>query len=112
MNRESRALVYPTALFGRDRARVARSYSVDASGCWIALNKPHSGRYSSFYAQHHRFQLHRLMYVLTHGAIPAAWDVDHLCRVTRCVNPAHLEAVTHAENIRRGLPTGPRRAAA
>lgn len=27
---------------------------------------------------------------------------DHLCRVRHCVNPAHIEVVTHAENIRRG----------
>lgn len=27
---------------------------------------------------------------------------DHLCRVHSCVRPEHLEAVTQAENIRRG----------
>jgi hypothetical protein len=27
--------------------------------------------------------------------------VDHLCRNTRCVNPAHLEAVTNEVNIKR-----------
>jgi hypothetical protein len=32
------------------------------------------------------------------------WDrvVDHLCRVRCCVNPAHLEIVTHRENLLRG----------
>jgi hypothetical protein len=32
---------------------------------------------------------------------------DHLCRVTACVRPSHLEFVTPAENIRRGV--GPAR---
>lgn len=30
-------------------------------------------------------------------------DVDHLCRIHPCVNPAHLEAVTHQVNMSRGI---------
>jgi hypothetical protein len=36
------------------------------------------------------------------GPIPDGFEVDHLCRVTPCVNPAHLEPVTHRENVHRG----------
>lgn len=32
------------------------------------------------------------------GPIPEGLHLDHLCRVRRCVNPAHLEPVTQAEN--------------
>jgi hypothetical protein len=35
------------------------------------------------------------------GAIPDDLQIDHLCRVTQCVNPDHLEAVTARENGRR-----------
>lgn len=28
-------------------------------------------------------------------------ELDHLCRVRRCVNPWHLDQVTHEENVRR-----------
>lgn len=46
-------------------------------------------------------RVHRLAYELLVGPIPAELELDHLCRSRSCVNPAHLEAVTHLENMRR-----------
>jgi hypothetical protein len=46
---------------------------------------------------------HRVSYFLhTWDQIPAGSVIDHTCRVTTCVNPAHMNIVTQAENIRRG----------
>lgn len=58
---------------------------------------------------------HRFSYELAHGQIPDGLEIDHRCHERgvcvespcahrRCVNPAHLEAVTHEENVRRGNP--------
>lgn len=43
--------------------------------------------------------------VLAHAflfPVPEGMERDHLCRTRSCVRQSHLEAVTHAENIRRG----------
>lgn len=34
--------------------------------------------------------------------VPEGLELDHVCRHKGCWNPDHLEAVAHAENLRRG----------
>lgn len=45
---------------------------------------------------------HRIAYELVKGPILEGLVIDHLCRNPPCCNPAHLEAVTHRENVKRG----------
>jgi hypothetical protein len=46
-------------------------------------------------------QAHRVVYEMMRGPVPDGLELDHLCCVRHCVNPDHLEPVTHAENLRR-----------
>lgn len=46
---------------------------------------------------------HRVMYQLTTGQpLPPGMEVDHTCNNRLCINPAHLQAVSHADNMRLG----------
>lgn len=61
---------------------------------------PHG--YGSFWYDGKKVRAHRFSYEHFIGEIAPGLVLDHLCRNTLCVNPDHLEPVTHAENLRRG----------
>lgn len=48
------------------------------------------------------YVVHRLTYAAVRGPIPEGCELDHLCRIRGCVNPAHLEPVSGVENVLRG----------
>lgn len=78
--------------------------SAGASGCWLWTGKKGSKGYGLVHVDAKagtQQQAHRAAYELTIGTIPEGLELDHLCRVRPCVNPAHLEPVTRAENMRR-----------
>jgi len=44
---------------------------------------------------------HIWYYEQANGPVPEGLEIDHLCRVKACVNPAHLEAVSRTVNRQR-----------
>jgi len=72
------------------------------TGCWLWDANTTRGGYGHFKVSGRMVYAHRLAYEKLVGPIPDGLSLDHLCRVPGCVNPDHLEPVTHAENVRRG----------
>ncbi|MEL6311184.1 MAG: HNH endonuclease signature motif containing protein [Pseudomonadota bacterium] len=86
--------------------RVSERIDVDPqTGCWIwrgpTSGSGRGGGYPRMCLDGRTVPVHRVMWVTAHGYLPASKQLDHKCRNRLCVNPAHLEPVTHRENCRR-----------
>lgn len=81
------------------------SYVVKTPGCWLwagALTGKRVGpKYGHLKTGEKHVMAHRYSYELAKGAIPEGLQIDHLCNLSLCVNPDHLEPVTLQENIKR-----------
>lgn len=71
--------------------------------CWEWLGRKDRQGYGRFNANGKCHSAHRSSYELFIGRIDKGLEIDHLCRVTGCINPEHLEAVTKKENTLRGI---------
>ena len=74
----------------------------DPDGCWVWTGAHDSSGYGNAYVDGRMRGSHRVSYEHHVGPIPDGLVLDHLCRNRSCVNPDHLEPVTHRENILRG----------
>jgi hypothetical protein len=82
---------------------------IDVAGsCWLWLGSKDKSGYGWAYPPRglglpKKMRAHRAIWELLVGPIPPGLVLDHLCRVKSCVNPDHLEPVSHSENSRRGI---------
>lgn len=75
--------------------------------CWYWAGQIKPNGYGALWFDSKKVYAHRFSYEVYKGEIPRGLEIDHLCNNRLCINPDHLEAVTHRENLLRGetLPT-------
>lgn len=71
------------------------------TGCWLWMRGACRG-YGVLKSNGVNRGAHSVSYEMLRGPIPDGLELDHLCRQPLCVNPDHLEPVTHAVNMSRG----------
>ncbi len=78
------------------------------SGCWLWTGVCNPLGYGQIWIRDisrlggwRKVSAHRHAYERFVGPIADGLEIDHKCRVRCCVNPDHLQAITHLENIRR-----------
>lgn len=70
--------------------------------CWSWTGSGDTRGYGGFSLGGTTVKAYQFAFHLAGGTIHSGQELDHLCRNPNCVNPAHLEPVTHKENMLRG----------
>jgi hypothetical protein len=83
----------------------------EATGCWLWQGSIDRYGYGQRRYRGSLTTAHRAVYQELWGPISAGLDLDHLCRVPRCVNPDHMEPVSRQTNVLRGEGVAARYAA-
>lgn len=87
-----------------DREYIRARVAIDSeTGCWLWQRSLDRDGYGSARKSPVGKRAHRQAFAAFVGPIAEGFQLDHLCRVRHCVNPAHLEPVTLVENVRRGV---------
>ena len=77
----------------------------EMDGCWMWMGSINKDGYGYFRLSRHMGfsnMAHRAsLYLLRDVIVPPKMELDHLCCNKACVNPDHLEIVTHKENVQR-----------
>lgn len=67
--------------------------------CWLWTGALTPQGYGVISVNGKRKLAHRVVYELKVSKIPGGLSIDHKCEVKNCVNPAHLQIVTHQQNM-------------
>jgi hypothetical protein len=77
------------------------AHAPSLGACWLWTGLLTADGYAVMASDLPTASAHRWSYRHHVAPIPDGLELDHLCRVRRCVNPWHLDPVPHAVNVKR-----------
>ena len=90
------------------RSCIKKRSKINEAGCWIWQRALVHG-YGVINIDFRNMQAHVMSYkAFINKQIPVGFDVHHKCEVPSCVNPKHLQAISHGENVSIGSRKGKR----
>lgn len=83
-------------------ARISPRVNFMAEGCFVWEGQTTNWGYGIISVSGTKQAIHRFVYEQVFGPIPEGLVIDHMCRNKLCVNPSHLQAISHEENVALG----------
>lgn len=83
------------------KIRIKNKIIILENGCWEWNTSKQKDGYGTIGKNGKCYLAHRISYELFKGEIPKGLELDHVCRNRSCINPDHLEPVTHKLNMER-----------
>jgi hypothetical protein len=90
-----------TKIYGKTPVERAMHYVQKGAECWEWVGSRDRMGYGRISVSGIPVLAHRLVYEAHRGDIPEGLELDHLCFNRGCVNPDHLDPVTHKVNMQR-----------
>lgn len=78
----------------------------EKGSCWLWTGGGGDGRYGHFSINGGSIRCHRWIYEFVCEPIPDGQVIRHRCDNPKCVNPAHLEVGTYAQNTADAVQRG------
>lgn len=79
-------------------------FTIEENGCWLWTGAFDNKGYGQRMLNRRRMKAHHYMWEITNDRrVPRGYDLHHSCLNPKCVNPEHLELLTHGEHKRHHL---------
>lgn len=106
-NHGDNRMVVPPSGRGDYMERIGRQIEIHPIGCWLWTGPTNDGGYGTTPLG----PAHRVVYETIKSYIPEGMVAHHVCETKRCVNPDHIEPMTHADHMKHHAQLRKERAA-
>jgi HNH endonuclease len=91
--------------------RQEKIYVEPNTGCWLWIGSWSAKGYGQVQIRSKRrgpHEVHKVIYEFFCGPVATGFDLHHRCQTRCCVNPDHLQVLTHSEHVRLTRSLEPR----